>query len=114
MQLLKNLFKKWLLQQKQQKLNRILNNNANAIGYFQKKEAVYYEMYKTYWEDLQVLIDRILFVNLWTTSDYDNAAKYGFEQGLEELMTLLSKNAEELDAQKEEARDVREKPWWYL
>lgn len=97
-------------QQKLQKLNRILNNSLWANYIPEKKEADYYALYKTYWRELQILIDRINFHYLWTSELlHSEDERRGFERGLDTLMMLLDKNVAELDQDKEIKNDTSSK-----
>jgi len=90
-------------QQQQDKTNRVIANSDGMqthewIDFFLKKETDYYGLYKTYWKELQILIDRINFYYLWTNNLLKNEdEKRWFEHWLDVLMELLTKNTESLD-----------------
>ena len=126
MELLEKILQKWqqrkqlqkqLQKQSQQlsqnqKQNRVLNNSnwintPDWVDFFLREWGEYYELYKTFWPKLQVLIDRINFYYLWTNKLLrSEEEKEGFEHWLEVLMELLAKNVDNLDATREEKRDT--------
>jgi len=102
------------------KISRIFRNSSKAftpewVDFFVWKEATYYEMYKRYWTDLSILIDRILFYYLWTQKLLKNEdTKHWFEHWFEVLFELLEKNIEYMDSLKWTEEDSKKKQKEFL